>query len=156
MVDAADADEPALLRAAYNLKSDAQTPEERAAEAWPAAAGAPPEHVAGRRAGAPTDATEAPDQRATGSIGDARASLPTRCPIPARQRLVIRPAPAARCAARLRGDPADYGPTGIQGLAIAVLPLALATVGQAIVVISGGIDLSLGSMIAFTTSSPRR
>ncbi len=32
-VDAADADEPALLRAAYNLRSDAQMPEERAAEA---------------------------------------------------------------------------------------------------------------------------
>jgi ribose transport system ATP-binding protein len=31
-LDAADADEPALLRAAYNLKSDAQMPEERAAE----------------------------------------------------------------------------------------------------------------------------
>lgn len=44
-----------------------------------------------------------------------------------------------------------YGPPGIQGLAIAVLPLALATVGQAIVVISGGIDLSLGSIIALTT-----
>ncbi len=44
-----------------------------------------------------------------------------------------------------------YGPPGIQGLAIAVLPLALATVGQAIVVISGGIDLSLGSIIAFLT-----
>ena len=44
-----------------------------------------------------------------------------------------------------------YGPPGIQGLAIAVLPLALATVGQAIVVISGGIDLSLGSIIAFIT-----
>jgi ribose transport system permease protein len=42
-----------------------------------------------------------------------------------------------------------YGPPGIQGLAIAVLPLALATVGQAIVVIAGGIDLSLGSIIAF-------
>ncbi|MEW6226137.1 MAG: ABC transporter permease [Chloroflexota bacterium] len=44
-----------------------------------------------------------------------------------------------------------YGVTGIQGLAIAVLPLALASVGQAIVVISGGIDLSLGSMMALTS-----
>ena len=42
----------------------------------------------------------------------------------------------------------DYGPAGLQGLAIAVLPLALAAVGQAIVVISGGIDLSVGSMMA--------
>ena len=41
-----------------------------------------------------------------------------------------------------------YGVTGIQGLAISVLPLALAAVAQAIVVISGGIDLSIGSIMA--------
>jgi ribose transport system permease protein len=45
---------------------------------------------------------------------------------------------------------ASYGVTGVQGLAISVLPLALAAVGQAIVVISGGIDLSIGSMMALT------
>ena len=44
-----------------------------------------------------------------------------------------------------------YGVTGIQGLAISVLPLALAAVGQAIVVISGGIDLSIGAMMALTS-----
>ena len=38
-----------------------------------------------------------------------------------------------------------YGVSGIQGLAISVLPLALAAVAQAIVVISGGIDLSIGA-----------
>jgi ribose transport system permease protein len=43
-----------------------------------------------------------------------------------------------------------YGVTGVQGLAISVLPLALAAVAQAIVVISGGIDLSIGSMMALT------
>ena len=42
----------------------------------------------------------------------------------------------------------DYGVAGLQGLAIAVLPLALATVGQAIAVISGGIDLSISAMMA--------
>ena len=42
----------------------------------------------------------------------------------------------------------SYGVTGIQGLAISVLPLALAAVAQAVVVISGGIDLSIGSMMA--------
>ena len=42
----------------------------------------------------------------------------------------------------------NYGVTGVQGLAISVLPLALAAVAQAIVVISGGIDLSIGSMMA--------
>jgi len=43
-----------------------------------------------------------------------------------------------------------YGVPGVQGLAISVLPLAMAAVGQAIVVISGGIDLSIGSMMALT------
>lgn len=45
----------------------------------------------------------------------------------------------------------NYGVAGIQGLAISVLPLALAAVGQAIVVISGGIDLSIGAMMALTS-----
>lgn len=45
----------------------------------------------------------------------------------------------------------SYGVTGIQGLAISVLPLALAAVAQAVVVIGGGIDLSIGSMMAFTS-----
>ena len=45
----------------------------------------------------------------------------------------------------------SYGVTGVQGLAISVLPLALAAVAQAIVIISGGIDLSIGSMMAFTS-----
>jgi ribose transport system permease protein len=44
-----------------------------------------------------------------------------------------------------------YGVAGMQGLAISVLPLALATAAQAIVVISGGIDLSIGSMMALTS-----
>jgi ribose transport system permease protein len=44
-----------------------------------------------------------------------------------------------------------YGVFGIQGLAISVLPLALAAVAQAVVVIGGGIDLSIGSMMALTS-----
>ena len=44
-----------------------------------------------------------------------------------------------------------YGVAGIVGLSISVLPLALAAVAQAIVVISGGIDLSIGSMMALTS-----
>ncbi|MGH2446349.1 MAG: ABC transporter permease [Candidatus Limnocylindria bacterium] len=44
-----------------------------------------------------------------------------------------------------------YGVTGIQGLAISVLPLALAAAAQAVVVIAGGIDLSIGSMMALTS-----
>ncbi|MBA2719888.1 MAG: ABC transporter permease [Chloroflexi bacterium] len=42
----------------------------------------------------------------------------------------------------------NYGPAGIVNLAIDVLPIAFAAVAQAIVVISGGIDLSVGSMMA--------
>jgi ribose transport system permease protein len=45
----------------------------------------------------------------------------------------------------------NYGVAGVQGLGISVLPLALAAVAQAIVVISGGIDLSIGSMMALTS-----
>ncbi|MEX2184224.1 MAG: ABC transporter permease [Chloroflexota bacterium] len=45
----------------------------------------------------------------------------------------------------------NYGIPGIQGLAISVLPLALAAVAQAIVVISGGLDLSIGSMMALAS-----
>jgi len=45
----------------------------------------------------------------------------------------------------------SYGVTGVQGLAISVLPLALAAVAQAVVVISGGIDLSIGSIMALTS-----
>jgi ribose transport system permease protein len=45
----------------------------------------------------------------------------------------------------------SYGVAGVQGLAISVLPLALAAVAQAVVVISGGLDLSIGSMMALTS-----
>jgi len=45
----------------------------------------------------------------------------------------------------------SYGVTGVQGLAISVLPLALAAAAQAIAVISGGIDLSIGAMMALTS-----
>ena len=44
-----------------------------------------------------------------------------------------------------------YGPIPIQGLGTSVLPLALAAVAQAVVVIGGGIDLSIGSMMALTS-----
>jgi ribose transport system permease protein len=44
-----------------------------------------------------------------------------------------------------------YGVAGIQGLAISVLPLALAAVAQAAVVIAGGIDLSVGSIMALAS-----
>jgi ribose transport system permease protein len=42
----------------------------------------------------------------------------------------------------------DFGAFDIQSLALGALPLALAACAQAIVVIAGGIDLSIGSQIA--------
>jgi len=44
-----------------------------------------------------------------------------------------------------------YGVPGIQALSNAALPLALAAVGQAICVIVGGIDLSIGAMMTLTS-----
>lgn len=44
----------------------------------------------------------------------------------------------------------NYGPSGIQSLALNVLPLALAAVAQTVIVISGGVDLSIGSVMALT------
>jgi ribose transport system permease protein len=45
----------------------------------------------------------------------------------------------------------NYGAPGIQGLAISILPIAFAAVAQAIVVISGGLDLSVGPMMALAS-----
>ena len=50
-----------------------------------------------------------------------------------------------------KGIQPRYGPIPIQGLAVSVLPLVFAAVAQAIVVIGGGIDLSIGSMMALTS-----
>jgi ribose transport system permease protein len=44
----------------------------------------------------------------------------------------------------------NYGAAELQGLAKSALPVALAAVAQAIIVISGGIDLSIGPMMALT------
>ncbi|MEI6097105.1 MAG: ABC transporter permease [Alphaproteobacteria bacterium] len=45
----------------------------------------------------------------------------------------------------------DFGISGLDSLARAALPYALATLGMAVVVISGGIDLSLAAMMAVTS-----
>jgi ribose transport system permease protein len=45
----------------------------------------------------------------------------------------------------------NYGAGGIVALSINILPIAFAAVAQAIVVISGGIDLSVGSMMALAS-----
>src|SRR4051812_50216131 len=41
-----------------------------------------------------------------------------------------------------------WGPFDVQSLAIDALPFAFAAMGQAIVIIAGGIDLSIGSMMS--------
>jgi ribose transport system permease protein len=45
----------------------------------------------------------------------------------------------------------SYGVAGVQGLGISVLPLAFAAVAQAVVVLAGGIDLSISSVMALTS-----
>jgi ribose transport system permease protein len=45
----------------------------------------------------------------------------------------------------------SYGAPGIRNLAVSVLPLAMAAAAQAVVVIAGGIDLSIASMMALTS-----
>jgi ribose transport system permease protein len=45
----------------------------------------------------------------------------------------------------------DYGPAGFGSLAGAALPFAFATAAQTIVVIAGGVDLSIASMMAVTS-----
>jgi ribose transport system permease protein len=47
----------------------------------------------------------------------------------------------------------DFGASGLDSLARAALPFALATVGMAIVVIAGGIDLSIAAMMAVASVS---
>lgn len=44
-----------------------------------------------------------------------------------------------------------YGPTDIESLTITVLPLVFAAAAQTVAVISGGIDLSVGAIMAFTS-----
>ena len=51
-----------------------------------------------------------------------------------------------------------WGPFDVQSLAIDALPLAFVACGQAIVILSGGIDLSVGSMMSLVNvvaASPR-
>jgi len=50
----------------------------------------------------------------------------------------------------------NYGSFGLSSLAIAALPVALAAVAQAVAVISGGIDLSVGSIMALTSVTAAR
>ena len=153
-IAAEDADEPTLLRAAYDLPPDAVMPEEVAASRVAAEASrgrgrirpATPE---------PPAATRAPARRRTGMTAATATAAPRRTAPPSPRRaerwtlgllgfLVVLLAFTKLIQPELRGRRPP-------GLAIAVLPLALAAVGQAIVVISGGIDLSVAAMMALTS-----
>jgi len=50
----------------------------------------------------------------------------------------------------------DYGPTGVGSLFRAALPFAFAAAAQTIVVIAGGVDLSIASMMALTSVTAAR
>ncbi len=50
----------------------------------------------------------------------------------------------------------NYGATGIGSLARAALPFAFATAAQVVVVIAGGVDLSIASMMAVTSVTAAR
>ena len=152
-IDAADADEAALLRAAYNLRSDAMMPEHIVAGA--AAAEAAEDMTGGSRQ---VPGQSRPRPRAT----DERSDRPGRGPHPSARTVLVSAVRRNGWTLGLLGflvillvftkliQP-TYGVTGVRGLAISVLPLALAAVAQAIVVIAGGIDLSIGSMMALTS-----
>jgi len=47
----------------------------------------------------------------------------------------------------------SYGPADLQSLAIGVLPIIFAAAAQTVAVVSGGIDLSVGPLMAFTSVS---
>ena len=134
-IPGADADEPALLRAAYNLKSDAVIPELAVAEA------SPPRTMARR----PREPTGVGRARSTGGPGMSAAAAP----VASRARVLDVLGPAVRrnawtlgllaflvaLLALTRAIQPTYGPIALQGLGTSVLPLALAAVAQAIVVI---------------------
>src|SRR5262245_55761668 len=50
----------------------------------------------------------------------------------------------------------DYGPGGVGSLVRAALPYAFAVAAQTVVVIGGGIDLSIASMMALTSVTAAR
>jgi ribose transport system permease protein len=50
----------------------------------------------------------------------------------------------------------DFGVSGIESLARAVLPFALATAGMTVVVLAGGIDLSIAAMMAVASVTAAR
>ena len=126
---AEDADEPALLRAAYNLRADSALPEDTAAEVVsrrsrrpprprplprPPIADAPRRH----RRGTPRDRRRGPDRRRRGA-----GRRPPSCP-----RSATTPGSIALLAILIvqllftKGIQPRYGPIPLQGLATSILP----------------------------------
>ncbi len=140
-IDAADADEPTLLRAAYNLRSDARACRTTSP---------PPAARQGRR-GSRGGATPRPGRRTrlAGSMPDERDGAPVGVArarpidamrlVGARQQLDAGPASASSpCfSSSPSSSSRPTALTALQGLAISMLPLALAAVAQAFVVIAG-------------------
>ena len=134
-----EADEATLLRAAYDLPPDAPMPEDVAATELAA--------------------EDRDDERPRVRRGRRRERPPDRrVPSDRVERWARRNRWTLGLFALLAGflvfttliQP-GYGAPEIQNLAIGALPIAFAAVAQAIVVISGGIDLSVGSMMALTS-----
>jgi ribose transport system ATP-binding protein len=133
---ASEADEETLLRAAHGL------------EVGPAMAAAPPANVRSSRAGATAElagksalSVRAPDQ--SFGIIDKTWDAVVRYPALFGMPVLLIAFLMATVAIHPRFDSFDA-----QSLAMAALPLACAAAAQAIVVISGGIDLSIGSVMA--------
>ena len=145
---AADADEAALLRAAHNLKLDAQLPEEQVA------------NTPARQAAVATAIDEPPRQlggpvmtAATASVDRPRGTWAEAIRVFARDNawalgllgflLVL--------LVFTKFVNQNYSLNSLANSATSVLPLALAAVAQAVVVIAGGIDLSVSSQMALTS-----
>ena len=148
-VDAAEADEPTLLRAAYNLRADAAAARRGAAAVVAAEAA-----VGGiERRERPDPARQPPVRRATQGSSTTATSAP-RVARSARDNgwvlgLLVLPRSSSSSSPR-SSSPITTPPAsqGLRQLDPAAWPCRVA---QAVVVISGGIDLSIGSMMALTS-----
>ena len=135
-IGVADADEPTLLRAAYNLqvgRADARGGGRRGRRRGRRSRRA--RGVRRRRAGPAPRATD--ERRVRHDRHRARPSGGGDRRVGPAQRVDPRPARvrSSSCSCSPRLIQPSYGAPGVQGLAISVLPLALAAVAQAIVVI---------------------
>ena len=138
-----EADEPTLLRAAYDLPPDAAD-----------ARGDRRDRAGGRGRRRAVDGRGDGMSAAATVVGGGSTAAP---PVERLQRAARRNAwtlglvgVLAVMLAFTKIIQPNYGPAQIQGLAIGVLPVAFAAIAQAIIVISGGIDLSVASIMSLT------